>query len=476
MISERLDALIDALLNGTATPADESELESLLAKSPEARRRLVEQSTLDGLLQDALKQSTPRVLRRRGLPWSWIAAAAAVLLFAVIVARNRTSTVEPERAIVRRHAEEKVQTIQKLEEEATRERDKAATKHDEAELREWESKIRELQEHRRQAERELAEVKQPVKDPPRPAESIPPTPQPPVTTEVSIARIEGDAFVVTAAGRTDARDLLAGNGVETDTGTATLTFSDGIRVQLAASTSIREITTQALSLWRGTIDVHMLREPYAFRTPHAEATVIVATLRLVVTPESTTLEVTDGAAKFTRDRKTVDVKGGQLVVATAKSLSAVQPIPKEEVLLSLDFEDKLPALVQSGTLEKGPNNRSCLAGIGDGGVRKVTISAGAGALFTVRGDEVLTFDYWADATTTKVNGNVLDRTQGRTHEAVVPKLVTGKWTRVTLRLADFGTASAHPNEGDVIANLYLQGIGDRFYIDNLQFTRPRKEK
>jgi hypothetical protein len=101
------------------------------------------------------------------------------------------------------------------------------------------------------------------------------------------------------------------------------------------------------------------------------------------------------------------------------------------------------------------------------------------ALFACTGDEVLSFDYWVDAQAGSVNFHFWNSTQKLTHEYEVPKVVFGKWTRVTVRLDEFGPAGVRAKEGDFLNGLYLQGTGGgprKFYVDNLVITRPRSLK
>jgi hypothetical protein len=172
------------------------------------------------------------------------------------------------------------------------------------------------------------------------------------------------------------------------------------------------------------------------------------------------------------------VDAGHQAVAAGGVALAVRALPREEVLLSYSFEDgKRPAMATSGVVERGPGGRVCLAGDPDpGGTSRVFIGDNERGLFTYRGDEVLSFDYWVDALAGSVNFNLWNRTQKRTLDGFVTKLVTGKWTRVTFRLADLGEPEGRPREGDWIVNLHLQGTGSpprRFYVDNIQITRPR---
>ncbi len=461
----RIDALLVSYLTSSATPAEIAELQALLAESAAARRRLVEQSMLDACLQEVLRQAPRtaggrRAIAPRTLVWPWVAAATGVVLFAIATSAALKS--KPPAAPVVRHeqrVEETIKDLHRQEAEAEVERKKAETDREDGKLREWEETIRRIQAERAAKERELAEAKRPKVDPP--TREPDPVPEPPAKTEPAVARL-GE------------RDLVAGAALDVDA-SAILEFPDGTRITLAAKTSIRALATAGFTLESGTLDAESRTKGFAVHTAHADVTIVGASLHLVVTPESTRLEVAKGTAKLTRGAKSVDVKAGTFAVATAKSLSAAQPIPTEDDLVLLDFEDEAkPAMVEAGSVEKGPSGRRCLAGIEDRGVTKVMISGGAKGLFTIRGGETLTFDYWVDSKARKVNFNVLNRTQGRRQDVIVPNLATGRWATATFKLSDFGA-----NEGDTIVNIYLQGVGDsapKFYIDNLRFSRPRKEK
>jgi hypothetical protein len=150
---------------------------------------------------------------------------------------------------------------------------------------------------------------------------------------------------------------------------------------------------------------------------------------------------------------------------------------KEEVLFAIDFEDgKLPpGFDVQGVVERGPQNRICLGGIDEAGTSHVFLGDGVRGLFTVAGDEVLSFDYWVDPQATQVNFNVWNRTGKVVHEGVVPKLTLGKWAHCSIRLSDLGEG-ARLREGDWIINVYIHGTGGtarKFYVDNVQFVRPR---
>jgi hypothetical protein len=183
--------------------------------------------------------------------------------------------------------------------------------------------------------------------------------------------------------------------------------------------------------------------------------------------------------------RSVEVDAGRQAVLAAGVPLASKPLPREEVLLAMDLEDgKLPAAVDQGTVEAGPQrpgSRFCLAGLQAAtGSSHLFIGDGGNGLFTFAGDEVLSFDYWTDPQASQVNFNFWDRSRKISHDGAVPKLVTGKWTHVTVRLSDLGDAATRFAEGDLVAGFYIQSTGGgsarRFYVDNLLITRTRTLK
>jgi hypothetical protein len=308
---------------------------------------------------------------------------------------------------------------------------------------------------------------------------------------------EGEVFVRSGTGRTRVRagqSLLAGEGLECEgpRSAALLIFADRTRVELGGDTQLRELTERdatrgrRLFIEKGIVKAEVARQPAGlatvFETPHGEARVLGTTLALHVDADpkkGTRLEVEEGRVELKNGAgRTAQVESGHQAVAASGAALAVRTLPREEILLSYTLEDgKRPPLATSGVVERGPGNRLCLAGDPDpGGTSRVFIGDNERGLFACQGDEVLSFDYWVDPLAASVNFNLWNRTQKRTHDGAVPKLVLGKWTRASIRLADLGDPDSRPKGGDWIVNLHLQGTGPpprRFYIDNLQITRSR---
>ncbi|HVE41929.1 MAG TPA: FecR family protein [Planctomycetota bacterium] len=333
---------------------------------------------------------------------------------------------------------------------------------------------------------------------PTPDVAPPPAPAAPTVTVVAqLDGVEGEVYVRSGTTRTKAtagRAVLAGEGVECEgpRSAALVAFADHTRVELSGDTLLRELVERdathgrRLVLEKGTLRAEVAKQPAGlamiFETPHGEARVLGTTLALHVDADpkkGTRLEVEEGRVELKNAAgRTVMVDGGHQAVAASGVALAVRTLPREEVLLFYTFEDgKRPAMATSGVVERGPGGRICLAGDPDpGGTSRVFVGDNDRGLFTYRGDEVLSFDYWVDAQAGSVNFNLWNRTQKRTHDGFVTKLVTGKWTRVTFRLADLVEPEGRAREGDWIVNLHLQGTGSpprRFYVDNIQITRPR---
>jgi hypothetical protein len=396
------------------------------------------------------------------------------------VAREREQRDQEEERELRRKAEESLKAIQADREAA------------EASLREADARERRaLEEVTRVQEKEAS--RNPV--------------HPPSSSEVAAARldrVEGEVYVTTRAGRrvaTPGQDLLGGEGVVSAGARsfAVLSYADKSRLELSGDATVRDLfegdPTAAKGkrafIEKGSVKADIAAQPkgqpMVLATPQAESRILGTTFRLTVDSDpkkGTTLEVEEGRIELrTVSGKTVDVGAGRMAVATTGAAPVVRALPKEEVLLSLDFEDGKPSpLVSMGFVEKGPDHagsRFCLSGIPDpGGVCKLFIGADAQGLFTVQGDEVLSFDYWADPQAGQVNFNFYSRSRGQTFEGVVPKGVFGKWAHATIRLADLGAPDRRLHEEDWVVGLYMQAVGTaanakRFYVDNLQVTRSR---
>lgn len=335
----------------------------------------------------------------------------------------------------------------------------------------------------------------PTPEPPKPA----PTPEPakPVTevTIASVQRLEGEVFVVSGPTRTPAKagqDLRAGDGLECRGALswAIVSFPDRTRVELEGNTVVRELLGRQpgkglrVVVEKGAVKAEVAKQPAGqpmlFLSAHGQAQVLGTTLRIVVDADpkkGMRLEVEEGKVELANlAGRTVVVETGHFAVATPGTMPASRRLPKEEVLLSLDLEDgKKPSLLGKGTIERGPDRRLCIAGDVDGGGSRLFFSDEGDGLFIATGEEILSFDYWVDAQAAAVNLSLWNRTQRVSHEGGVPKVVTGKWTRVSLRLTDVSEQGFRLKDGDIASGMLLQATGGakKFYVDNLTITRPR---
>jgi hypothetical protein len=313
-----------------------------------------------------------------------------------------------------------------------------------------------------------------------------------------IDRVVGEVFVLAPAGRalaTAGLELPAGVGVECgDRSFAVLGYPDRTRIELASHTVVRDLFDakgKQFYVEKGAVKAEVAKQPkdkpLIVGMPHGETKVLGTVFRLTVDPKSATLEVEEGKVELRNlAGRTLDVPAGRMAVAAAGTPLSTKALPAEEGVVALDFEDgKAPALVMTGSVDRGPDragNRWCLAGAADpSGVSRLFIGDAARGMFTYQGDEVLSFDYWVDPQAVGVNFNFFDRTRARSFDAQVPKIVLGKWTHVTTRLADLGDATNRIAEDDWIIQLYMQAVGGatpvkRFYVDNVQVTRSRSLK
>jgi hypothetical protein len=196
--------------------------------------------------------------------------------------------------------------------------------------------------------------------PSEPEKRLPDPVEPPKTpgeTAVAVAGIaavesvEGDAFVVDAAGRRPARagtPLLAGQGLDAPRG-AVFSFADGTRISLAAA-EVRDLQEgrkprgKRLTLLRGAVELGVARQPadqpFAVVTPHAEVRVLGTSFRVSVAPDGkrTLVDVDEGKVRVVRarDGKSVDLAAGQAVDVGPEPALAARPTDPDDVVLSAE--------------------------------------------------------------------------------------------------------------------------------------------
>jgi len=156
-------------------------------------------------------------------------------------------------------------------------------------------------------------------------------------------RVGGEVFVVSEGNADIAREgqeLLAGQGLDVrgPGGGAVVVFPDKTRVEILAEAEVRDLGTERgkkLVLERGTLRAEVTPQPQdqplVILTPHAEAKVLGTTLRLLVDPNKTRLDVMEGKVRLTRkpDGRSVDVASGHYAVAAVGVEPAVKAVPPD---------------------------------------------------------------------------------------------------------------------------------------------------
>ncbi|HEX7901475.1 MAG TPA: hypothetical protein VF950_27195 [Planctomycetota bacterium] len=197
--------------------------------------------------------------------------------------------------------------------------------------------------------------------------------------------------------------------------------------------------------------------------------------------------VTIGASKNPpRDSDLKALPAARAQTPGVKPLNRSAPAPTEKpaepattVVFALDLTGgQKPPLFSQGEVVKAPDragNTFCLTALPTKNeVNLMYMGDGGTGIFTFEGEEVLTFEYWVDAGAQKINFNFWDKTQNVQHSGVFEPLVVGKWTRVSMRLADLQGAPLRA--GDRVAGLYMHAYGgSKFYVDNLQVVLPRRK-
>ena len=191
---------------------------------------------------------------------------------------------------------------------------------------------------------------------PKEPEKVPePAPRPAETTTVTrpviavVTRVHGDIRVVSASER---RKAVAGDRISTDEGLectgassdAMLEFPDGTRIELGSDTLVERIVERAgkksVVLSRGSAMAVVAKQAagraVGMTTPHAEITVLGTQFTLVVSAESTRLEVAEGRVRMTRipEGASVEVPAGHGAVAARG-----QKLESKPVVHTREFQD-----------------------------------------------------------------------------------------------------------------------------------------
>lgn len=360
-----LQELVAAHLDGTLTAEQRAGLNRLLGTDADACARFaraMRQETLVGeILRDArsAKEAQPatrrRPVRRPAAPSSWsfapwaAAAAAAFLVILGVAIASRPAPTAPGRVAKREPAPVAEPRPEAPPAPRPEPRPEPATPRPEP--------------------APLPPAPTPLPTPaPRP-EPVPvpvpapvPTPEPkpaPAPTAVAlltVQSVEGDVFIVGEAGRVRAGAadaIVAGQGLESAAGRAGLAYADGTRIDLAAGTKVRSFSERGgkqIDLAQGVLSADVSKQPAGrpmiVVTPHGEARVVGTALRLVVSAESTRLEVREGKVRLSREGKSVDVAAGFYAVAAAE-LSKTRALPANRPL------DADPALLGHWKFDEG---------------------------------------------------------------------------------------------------------------------------
>ncbi len=183
------------------------------------------------------------------------------------------------------------------------------------------------------------------------------------------------------------------------------------------------------------------------------------------------------------ERARLETPGGTALIRSAPPAKPKAAADDQVVIWKIDIQGaNKPPTVQQGTVDKAPDrpDRYCIVSLDERkGVSHLYLGDGSG-MCIYSGDEVLSFEYWVDASVNNINFNVYDTTQQKNHTSQIDKLVQGKWTRHTVRLADMGLQAEGPlRPGDKVVGMYIQALGGatrKFFLDNVQVLKPRSNK
>ena len=478
------DEWLDRWFDGDLSTAELTQFESALRADDLLRRSLVERSLLEANLVDILagtgRAAAPK-RRRRPTPtaaWKPAAAAAAVLLAAVaLFFALRPKPADP--AVVRRpdppprtEREDREAELKAIEaRQAEIERKKAPDDADA--IKKWEEEIAKIKAERAAKQRELDAI------PPKAPDIVPKPPDPPPPpTQAAIARVTAadSAFVLTNNERLPVRvgyDILPGDSLE---GALSVDFPDGAHVDTSRDAEMR-FDPGVLNLARGELSAS---GKVAVATPHGELALDGKSRAAV--RGSTNVEVAEGSARLKRrDGRNVTVKAG--FSADSADL-ALRPLPKEEAVVRLDFEDgRRPATLLEGEVGRGPGNRLVLTGIEKrerGTLRRQVAIENKTGLFTVADGMELRFDCWMKGGAGSLSIYFWNATRKENVFIVLPGIRENGWTKVAVKLSDLrveGDPSRSFKAGDVVGNLLISLFDEQpaaLHLDNLEVVRPRR--
>jgi len=394
-VSERpedWDELFLRYLSGDGDEELERRVRERLLSDESARERLVALACQQQALSDVLTEAAgrkpssrvllknPRVSRPSGPSYSWLFAAAAIVLAMLGLLLFRTGE-EPRSTpkslpapTIEARAPEKAPPPEKPPPKAPLVA---------------EEKAKPVPAPEKKEAPEPAPLPKPVEkkeeapkseEPKVPAPAPKPEPAPKTVAEAVVAtleRVEGEVWVTVDGKRSKAeakQAIRSGQGLES-VGAAELSYADGTKLKIGPDTVVREFlepkgrSGKRLTLLRGVLSADVRKQPaeqpMVITTPQGEATVVGTKLRLTVEPDekgSTRLEVEEGKVRLKRflDGKFIDVATNQFAVA-GSTPAEFKPLPS--ILLGLvgywRFEDPVGTTM---TDSSGQGNDGTLVG------------------------------------------------------------------------------------------------------------------
>jgi FecR-like protein len=192
----------------------------------------------------------------------------------------------------------------------------------------------------------------PRRDPAPPPASDPPRPLEPVKkTQVAIAtldRAQGECVTIEADVETAVKagaSILSGQGLRTGASgsLAAVKYPDATRLDLGPGTSIRELAQgpggKRVRLAAGTLSADVAKQPagapLVVSTPQAEVLVVGTRFTISCTAGSTKVEVREGRVKVTRiaDGTVAELLADQFAVVEIGTTLAPRPMPIDDILL-----------------------------------------------------------------------------------------------------------------------------------------------
>jgi len=318
--------------------------------------------------------------------WMFAAATAAVVFILIVLStvvpsgsrprgpgsadlRDRVPSARPEpleegaryakAKEARKEAEKRVETLRREESRLDEERQKAAAAPQEDLRAQADAAFRETVRKRMEEEERLRTLREAEEKAKQAVATKVPDPAPPKSpsapgnsaTQAAVAKLErvaGEVYLLAGSGRTAAKagdGPGAGQGLEIGAGSAAvLVYPDETRVTVGEMTELRDLKIEGgkrFTVARGQVRASVARQPkdqpMVFVTPHAEATVLGTTLRILVDPDpkkGTRLEVDSGRVRLKNSTgKAVEVASGHAAVAALGVELVPRPLPTDDIVL-----------------------------------------------------------------------------------------------------------------------------------------------